>query len=361
MDRRRFLHTAAAAAIGSAASAAAAAAESQPDPAGTTPPPRVWNDTTTVIYPDPAFEVFDKRFAKYNAGTTSLERIWTGGVWTEGPVWFGDMHSLLFSDIPNNRIMRYDTVTCKATVFREPSNYINGNTRDRQGRLVSCEQGTRRVTRTEYTGEITVIADNYMGKKLNSPNGVIVKSDDTIWFTDPTYGIGGDHEGNRGESELPRNVYRFDPKSSKLSVVVGDFSMPNGLCFSPDEKKLYISDTGALGGPEPQHTWVRVFDVGDDGKLTKDTVFHDFAGHGTYIADDMRVDEDGNLWCAGGWGPPNMNGVRIFAPDGTPIGGLVLPEVGGNLCFGGHHHNRLFIAASKSIYAIDVGTRGVEL
>lgn len=358
MDRRCFMRSVAAAAATSISGTALA----QSDPSGTTPPPRDWNDPSTAIYPDPAFEIFDQRFAKYSGGTAGLTRIWTGGVWTEGPVWFGDMHSLIWSDIPNDRLLRYDTMLNQTTVFRQPSNFVNGNTRDRQGRLVSCEQGTRRVTRTEYDGTITVVADKYQGKLLNSPNGVIVKSDDTVWFTDPSYGIGGDHEGNRGEAELPRNVYRFDPKSGQLTVVVGDFSMPNGLCFSPDEKKLYITDTGLLGGPQKK-TVIRVFDVGDGGKLSNDRVFHDFADVPTpYIADDIRADEDGNIWAAGGWSPNhNMNGVRVYAPDGTPLGAIVVPEVAANLCFGGHHHNRLFIAASTSIYAIDVGTRGVEL
>ena len=361
MDRRRFLRGAAAVAATSMA-AIPALAQGMSDPPGTMPPPRDWNDPSTAIYPDPAFEVFDKRFAKYSAGTTGLVRIWTGGVWTEGPVWFADMQALIFSDIPNNRLMSYDINTGHTTVFRQPSNYTNGNTRDWQGRLLSCEQGTRRVTRTEYDGRITVIADSYEGKPLNSPNGVVVKKDDTVWFTDPSYGIGGDHEGNRGKSELPHNVYRFDPKSGKLSVVAGDFSMPNGLCFSPDEKLLYITDTGELGGPQDK-TLIRVYDVGDDGKLSNGRMFHDFKDvPSPYIADDIRCDEDGNVWAAGGWSPNHaMNGVRVFAPDGTPLGAIVVPEVAANLCFGGHHHNRLFIAASTSIYAIDVGTRGVEL
>lgn len=356
MNRRFFMRAA------MATAALPVAAKAQSDPAGTMPPPRDWNDPSTAIYPDPAFEIFDKRFAKYSGGTTGLVRVWTGGVWTEGPVWFGDSHSLIWSDIPNDRLLRYDTVTGTTTLFREPSHYTNGNTRDRQGRLISCEQGTRRLTRTEYDGRITVLADKYQGKPLNSPNGVIVKSDDTIWFTDPSYGISGDHEGNRGESELPRNVYRLDPKNGQLAVVIGDFSMPNGLCFSPDEKKLYITDSGELGGPQAK-TLIRVFDVGDNGKLSNDKVFHDFADvQQPYIADDIRADEDGNIWAAGGWSPNHaMNGVRVFAPDGTPLGAIVTPEVAANLCFGGHHHNRLFIAASTSIYAIDVGTRGVEL
>ncbi len=231
-------------------------------------------------------------------------------------------------------------------MFRQPSNFTNGNTRDRQGRLISCEQGTRRVTRTEYDGSITTLAEKFDGKPLNSPNGVIVKSDDTVWFTDPSYGIGGDHEGNRGEAELPRNVYRLDPKSGKMDVVVGDFSMPNGLCFSPDEKKFYVTDTGELGGAFKQ-TLIRVYDVDENGKLSNGRLLHDFKDvPQPYIADDIRVDEDGNIWAAGGWSPNHaMNGVRVFAPDGTPLGAIVVPEVAANLCFGGHHHNRLFICA----------------
>ncbi len=358
MKRRMLMRGA----VGTAASAIAGPALAQSDPQGSVPPARDWNDPSTAIYPDPAFQAFDKRFDKYSGGTAGLVRIWTGGVWTEGPVWFGDMDSLIFSDIPNDKLMRYDATTRQTTVFRQPSNFANGNTRDRQGRLLSCEQGTRRVTRTEYDGTITVLADKYQGKLLNSPNGVIVKSDNTVWFTDPSYGIGGDHEGNRGESELPRNVYRLDPKSGQLNVVVGDFSMPNGLCFSPDEKKLYVTDTGSLGGPEKK-TLIRVFDVADDGKLSNDRIFHDFKDvPQPYIADDIRADEDGNIWAAGGWSTNHaMNGVRVFAPDGTPIGAIIVPEVAANLCFGGRHHNRLFITASTSVYAMDVGTRGVEL
>ena len=362
MDRRHFLRAAAVTAASSVATVPAFAQGNMSDPPGAVPPSRDWKDPSTAIYPDPAFQIFDKRFAKYSGGTTGLVRIWTGGVWTEGPVWFGDHLRLIFSDIPNDRLMAYDITTGQTQVFRQPSNFTNGNSRDRQGRLISCEQGTRRLTRTEYDGSITVLADKYNGKPLNSPNGVIVKSDDTVWFTDPTYGILGDHEGNRGESELPRNVYRLDPKSGKLEVVVGDFSMPNGLCFSPDEKKFYVTDTGELGGPVKQ-TIIRVYDVDVSGNLSNGRLFHDFKDvEQPYIADDIRADEDGNIWAAGGWSPNHaMNGVRVFAPDGTPLGAIVTPEVAANLCFGGRHHNRLFICASTSVYAIDVGTRGVEL
>lgn len=362
LERRSLLRGAAVAAVGSALATSAQAQHSDADPPGTTPPPRNWEEPASVAMPDPAWEVFDPRFEKYNGGTTGVRRIWTGGTWTEGPVWFADFHHLLFSDMQNNRIVAYNAITGHSWTFRHPANFSNGNTRDRQGRLVTCEQGTRRITRTEHDGIITVVADKYQGKRLNSPNGVVVKSDGTIWFTDPTYGIMSNHEGWEAEPELPRNVYRFDPKTNELTVAVGDFSEPNGICFSPDEKLIYISDTGLLGGPEPKHSWIRVFDVEEDGKLTHDRVFHDFKSTGTGIADDMRADKDGNLWCAGGWSSnKNFNGVSVFAPDGTPIGRIVLPEVAGNLCFGGHAHDRLFIAATTSIYAINTAAQGVEM
>lgn len=355
MNRRSFLNAAAATAVGSVA-AGPVWAGPQSDPTGTTPPPRNWNDPTSVLYPDPAIEAFDRRFGKYIVGTTEVRRLWTGAEWTEGPVYFGDMHSVIFSDVPNDRLMRYDEVTGETTVFRYPSNEANGNTRDRQGRLITCEQRARRVTRTEYDGSITVLADRYRGKRLNSPNGAVVKSDGTVWFTDPTYGIEGDHEGWRAISELPGNVYRFDPRSSTLTVAAGDYRQPNGICFSPDERKLYVSETA---GPP---SYVRVHDVHHDGTLGEGRVLHDFADTHGGIADDIRVDEDGNLWCAGGWSPNrNFNGVSVLAPDGTPIGRIVLPEVAANLCFGGYEHNRsrLYICASTSLYAVYVGVRGL--
>jgi len=234
-------------------------------------------------------------------------------------------------------------------------------TRDRQGRLVSCEHAARRVTRTEYGGKITALADNYQGKKLNSPNGVVVKSDDSIWFTDPSYGTGGDHEGHRAPSELPHNVYRIDGKTGSMTVVADDFDQPNGLCFSQDEKKLYITDTGrGKDGISP--SLIRVYDVTDGGKLVNGKLFHDFSDTKGGLSDDIRCDEDGNIWSAGGWAAdPLFNGVAVLAPDGDVIGRIVLPETAANLCFGGHDHNRLFICASTSLYAVDVNTRGVEL
>lgn len=355
MNRRSFLNSAAATAVG-ALTTTAALARSPADPPGNPPPPRDWNDPTSVLYPDPAVEAFDPRFRKYIVGTTEIRRLWTGAEWTEGPVYFGDMHCVLFSDVPNNRIMRYDEVTGETTLFRYPSNEANGNTRDRQGRLVSCEQRTRCITRTEYDGSITVLADRYHSKRLNSPNGVVVKSDGTVWFTDPTYGIEGDHEGWRAKAELPGSVYRYDPRSGTLTVVADDYQQPNAICFSPDEKKLYVSETG--GSP----SCIYVYDVRDGGKVANRRVFHDFADTHGGIGDDIRVDEDGNLWCAGGWSPDkSFNGVSVLAPDGTAIGRIVLPEVAANLCFGGYEHNRtrLYICASTSLYAVYVGVRGL--
>jgi gluconolactonase len=320
------------------------------DPPGTTPPPRDWNEPI-VPYPDPAFETFDPRGKKYSPGTAPVRRLFTGATWTEGPVYFGDQHSVIFSDIPNNRMLRYDELSGETTLFRQPSNNSNGNTRDRQGRLLTCEHSGRRVTRTEYDGSITVIADNYQGKRLNSPNGVVTKSDGSIWFTDPAYGIMGDHEGIREPEELPRNVYRIDPRNGQMIVVAGDFTQPNGLAFSPDEKLMYITDTGS----SPAN--IRVFEVTDDNRLTNGRMFHEYKGGG--LSDDIRVDEDGNIWSAGGWAGENFNGVSVYAPDGTPIARLVLPETAGNLCFGGYHHQHsyLYVCAGQSLYMYPVHTR----
>jgi gluconolactonase len=361
LDRRHLLRTAAAGAVGAAFATSAGAQPmapnpNLPDPPGTTPPPRHWNEFPLEVYPDPAFEIFDKRFEKYSAGTAPLYRVWSGARWMEGPVYFADQHVVIFSDIPNNRMMRYDEVSGETTVFRQPSNNANGNTRDRQGRLITCEHRARRVTRTEYTGEITVLADNYQGKRLNSPNGVIVKSDNTIWFTDPSYGIMGNNEGLRQHEELPRNVYMLDPRSGKLSVAAGDFTQPNGIAFSPDEKLLYITDTGSNPGV------IRVFECTEDNRLVNGRLFHEYKNGG--ISDDIRVDEDGNIWSAGGWSKdPNYNGVSVYAPDGTPWGRIVLPETAGNLCFGGygHNHSYLYIAAGGSLYVMPVGTRAAPL
>jgi gluconolactonase len=309
---------------------------------------------TVVAYPDPAVEVVDPRFAKYRVISAAVERLHTGTRWAEGPVWFGDGRYLLFSDIPNNRMLRWLEDTGEVSVFRSPSNYSNGNTRDRQGRLVTCEHDSRRVTRTEHDGAITVLADRFQGKPFNAPNDLAVHSDGAIWFTDPGYGIMSNYEGHKATFELPTNVYRLDPNTRDMTVVASDMDKPNGICFSPDEKKLYIVDTGEpkhAGDPRP----IRVFDV-DDGKRLKNGRM--FVNMAPGSSDGIRCDVDGNVWSAAGWGPDSFNGVQVFAPDGTLIGKIHLPETCANLCFGGAKKNRLFMAASQSLYAVYVGTEG---
>jgi len=303
-------------------------------------------------YPDPAVQILHPSFAKYRVTLAAVERLATGFRWSEGPVWFGDGRYLLWSDIPNNRIMRWDEETGATTIFRKPSNNANGNTRDRQGRLVTCEHDARRVIRTEYDGSITVILDGFEGKRLNSPNDVVVKSDDSIWFSDPTFGILGNYEGHVAEPELPTNVYRVDGKTGKATVVIGDINRPNGLCFSPDEKRLYLVESGAT--PRLIH----VYDVVDDGtRLANGRVFINAGPDG--IPDGFRCDVDGNLWA--GWGmTPELDGVRIFSPAGEPIGHVKLPERCANLCFGGRYRNRLFMAASQSLYSLYVNTQGAK-
>jgi gluconolactonase len=310
-----------------------------------------------VRYPDPAIEIIDRRFAKYRLGSAALERIWTGGRWTEGPVWFGDGRYLLWSDIPNNRMLRWSEETGAVSVFRSPASNSNGNTRDRQGRLITCEHGTRRVTRTEHDGQITVLMDQFEGKRLNAPNDVVVHSDGSIWFTDPGYGILMRYEGDPAPFELPRNVYRLDPQTGQATVVADDFDRPNGLCFSPDERLLYIVDTGASHTPDgPGH--IRVFDVLDGTKLSNGRVFRAMAPG---MADGIRTDQDGNVWSSAGWGGAGHDGVHCIAPDGDLIGKIHLPEPCANLCFGGYKKNRLFMTAGQSLYAVYVETVGAQI
>ncbi len=308
-------------------------------------------DNHPVRYPDPAVRIIDPSFARYRVGNAAVERLATGFRWSEGPVWFGDLRALLWSDIPNNRIMRWDEETGAVTVFRKPSNYANGNTRDRRGRLVTCEHDTRRVTRTEYDGSITVILDRFDGKPLNSPNDVVVKSDDSVWFTDPPYGILSNYEGHMAPVELPTNVYRVD-RNGTATVVAGDVPRPNGLAFSPDEKQLYV----VVSGASPRE--IRVFDVVADGTALANGRVLINCGAG--IPDGFRCDTDGNLWC--GWGGgEGEDGVAIFNPAGTLIGRILLPERAANLCFGGARRNRLLLAASQSLYALYVNTHGATL
>ncbi|MCB8883087.1 SMP-30/gluconolactonase/LRE family protein [Acidisoma cellulosilytica] len=302
-------------------------------------------------YPDPAIRILDPSFEKYRLIPAAVERIATGYRWVEGPVWLGDSRSLLWSDIPNNRMLRWSEETGQVEVFRQPSDHANGNTRDRAGRLITAEHGGRRVTRTEYDGSITVLADRYNGKRLNSPNDVVVKSDGSIWFTDPPFGIAGYYQGERAERELPDHVYRIDGQTGALTVVTADVNGPNGLAFSPDERKLYVIESRS------RPRVFRVFDVVDDGtRLSGGKVLID-AGPAT--PDGFRVDVDGNLWCGWGMGDPELDGVRVFNPLGQAIGHIGLPERCANLCFGGRWRNRLFMASCTSIYALYVNTQGV--
>jgi gluconolactonase len=302
-------------------------------------------------YPDPSVVIVDQSFARYKLNLAKVERLATGFRWAEGPVWLGDTRALLWSDIPNNRIMRWDEETGQTTVFRKPSNFANGNTRDRQGRLVTCLHGGRSVVRTEYDGTITTIADSFGGKRLNSPNDAVVKSDGSIWFTDPPFGLLGYYEGYKAEPDGPvTNVYRVDGTTGALTVVADDVNGPNGLAFSPDESTLYVVESRA----NPRT--ISAYDVSGGTKLTNKRTFIN-AGPGT--PDGFRVDVDGNLWCGWGLGEPGLDGVHVFNADGKLIGRIDLPERSANVCFGGTYRNRLFMAASTSLYSLYVNTQGV--
>jgi gluconolactonase len=306
-------------------------------------------DPEIVRYPDPNIKTLDPRFTPVVLGNAAVEMIATGCRFTEGPVWFGDLRCLLWSDIPNDRMMKWEEETGTVSLFRKPSHYANGNTRDRQGRLITCEMDTQRLTRTEYDGTITVLAETFDGKKLTGPNDVVVKSDGSIWFSDNGAGIRGNYLGHKATAELPYRVYRVDGKTGQTTVAVGDMERPNGLCFSPDEKRLYVVDTP--GGTKTTH----VYDVVDDGtKLANGRVFFD-ATPG--YADGIRCDSEGNVW-AGFSGGEGQDGVAVFAPDGKLIGRILLPERCANLCFGGLKRNRLFMAASQSVYSLYVEAQG---
>jgi gluconolactonase len=305
-------------------------------------------DGAPVRYPDPAVRVLDPRFEPYPNGNAAVERIATGFRWAEGPVWFGDHRCLLWSDIPNDRIMRWDEETGAVSEFRRPANNANGHTRDRQGRLVSCEHLTRRVTRTEYDGSVTVLADRVGGKRLNAPNDVVVAADGAVWFTDPGYGILSDYEGRRAEFELPTAVYRIDPDSGEPLSMIEELERPNGLCFSPDASLLYVVDSGTTPGT------VHAYRM-RDGRPRDGRVFVEM---GPGIADGIRCDVDGNLWAGAAGGGDGYDGVHVFAPDGTLIGQVVLPEKCANLCFGGPARNRLFMAAGQSVYALYTNATG---
>ena len=294
------------------------------------------------------FESFDPVFDTYVIGNAPVKQLATGFDWVEGPVWFGDANCLLFSDIPSNRIMRW-TPGAGISTFREPSNYANGHTRDRQGRLVSCEHGTRRVTRTEHDGSITVIADRFDGKRLNSPNDVIVSRDGSIWFTDPHYGIMTDYEGYRSEQELPCQVYRVDPETGDITAVITDMDCPNGLALSPDENRLYVADTGKMFDPAANRH-IRAHDL-RDGDVTSHDVFHVVEPG---CSDGFRLDTDGNVWTSAG------DGVHCVSPDGCLLGKILVPELVSNVCFGGRAKHQLFITATTSVYAVTLNRSGIQ-
>lgn len=309
--------------------------------------PSRWESTAPIRYPDPDIIVLDPRFQHMVLGNAAIERVATGFRFTEGPAYYGDGRYLLFSDIPNDRLLRWDEITGNIAILREPAGYPDGNTRDRQGRLISCELGSRTLTRTEHDGTVTVLASEFEGTRLTGPNDVVVKSDGSIWFSDNGAGIRGNYLGDKAPAELPFRVYRLDPATGALTIAVGDMARPNGLAFSPDEKRLYVVDTP--NSPKTTH----VYDI-VDGKTVNGRLFFD-ATPG--YADGIRVDTEGNVWC-GFSGAPGQDGVAVFAPDGTLIGRILLPERCANLCFGGRKRNRLFMTASQSVYALYVEAQG---
>jgi gluconolactonase len=343
MDRRAFLTTALAGAAGAAVRAQA------PQQVSSVPSQRDFTRQDPIQYPDPDIIALDPRFRRYIVGNTAIRRLHFGTQWAEGPAWNGVGRFLVWSDIPNNVQMRWTEEDGRVTVFRNPSGYSNGNTFDFQGRQISCEHGGRRVVRYEHNGTMTVLADRFEGKRFNSPNDVAVHPDGGVWFTDPTYGIRGNYEGYKSDQELKEAVYRVDGQTREIAKVTDDQSGPNGICFSPDYKKVYIADTGT--GRD-----IRIYDL--DGKSIRNGrrfVQLDIPGTGApSAADGMRVDLDGNLWCGA------RPGVQVVAPDGTRIGMIRLPETCANVCFGGSRRNRLFMAASESLYAVYVETQGAH-
>ncbi len=351
--RRGFL----AAAAASAAAVPIAALAAGTDQFGRD---RDWTGAEAVSYPERAFEIKDKAFGG-KQGNATLQRFWHGtgadaAGWCEGPVWMGDWGCLLWSDIPNHRVMRWTEDDGHVSTYQSESNYSNGHSRDNQGRLIALEHDSRQVRRREYDGKWTVLCDGFEGKKLNAPNDAAATPDGSIYFTDPGYGIMGPYEGHKAEFELPTRVYRIEPQGKVTVAAEGPMRRPNGICFSPDFKKCYVADTGATDGAEYAAN-VIVFDV-TDNKLSNPKVFADFAPG---FADGIRCDTDGNVWCSWGWGGPDTNGVRVHAPDGHELAMIHTPEIVANLCFGGAKRNRLFMTGSTSIYALYVNATGHAL
>ncbi len=302
-----------------------------------------------MAYSQSIYEIHDDRFRQLIVLTSPLEEYYSGCRWAEGPVWLADTHCLIFSDIPNERMLRW-VPGGGVSVFRSPSNFVNGNTRDRQGRLISCEHGGRRLVRTELDGSLTILADSFEGKPLNSPNDVIVRSDNSVWFTDPTYGIMSDYEGYKAEPEQPtRNVYRLDPETGEIEAVATDFGQPNGLAFSPDERTLYIADSSSSHDVNaPRH--IRAFDVVNERNLSNG---REFCQIDCGLPDGFRVDVHGNVWTSAG------DGVHCFSPEGILLGKILVPQVVANVAFGGPRRNCLFITASRSLYAVYLAVNGI--
>jgi gluconolactonase len=340
LPRRSFLTSSL-----TAAAAAVVSAQTQRD----------WSGRQPVRYPDPDIVSVDPSFEKYRVGNAAIERVHTGARWAEGPAWNAQGNFLVWSDIPNNRQYRRVEEDGHVSVYRDPAGYSNGNTFDFEGRQLSCQHGNRRVVRYEHDGSIMVIADKYQGKPLNSPNDIIVHPDGGIWFTDPTYGILGNYEGSQARSELKQGVYRADPKGGGVELISNDFGQPNGLCFSPDYKKIYICDTGDAKD-------IHVYDLADGRHLRNGKLFTNMkTDKGVGLPDGLRADVDGNIWVGSGWVGAGYDGVHIFAPSGQLIGMILLPEICANVCFGGPKRNRLYMAASQSLYAVYVNTRGAHV